>query len=116
MARWGRSELYTGPRYRNSSIEKARSVIPYGPRRANASSYACPDRALTGGSSRRHPGWPLFLSAEVQNELADALTDKAVKAIISAMNSLPDDILSYVMAYTPVRRLVNYHKRLVFIT
>ena len=36
----------------------------------------------------------------MQNEMADALSDEAIKTIISAMNGLPDDVLSYVMAYT----------------
>lgn len=91
------------------------NISPYGPPRSNASSDVRPGRALDGGSSRIPQGWPLFLSTEVQNELAGALTDKAVKTIISAMNTLPDDVLSYVMAYTPVRRPANYSKVLVLI-
>lgn len=36
----------------------------------------------------------------MQNEVADALSDESIKTIVSAMNGLPDDVLSYVMAYT----------------
>lgn len=41
-------------------------------------------------------------ATNVQNEMADALTDESIKTIVSAMNDLPDDVMSYVMAYTPV--------------
>lgn len=34
--------------------------------------------------------------------MADALSDEAKITIASAMNGLPDDVLAYVMAYTPV--------------
>lgn len=38
--------------------------------------------------------------ANVQNEVADALSDESIKTIVNAMNGLPDDVMSYVMAYT----------------
>lgn len=41
-------------------------------------------------------------ATNVQNEIADALTDEAIRTIISTMNGLPDDVMAYVMAYTPV--------------
>lgn len=42
-------------------------------------------------------------ATSTQNEVSDSLSDEAKETIISAMNSLPDDVMSYVMAYTPVR-------------
>lgn len=41
-------------------------------------------------------------ATNVQNEVADALSDEAKITIASAMNGLPEDVLAYVMAYTPV--------------
>ncbi|CAM9353419.1 unnamed protein product, partial [Hapterophycus canaliculatus] len=41
-------------------------------------------------------------AANVENELAAALSDEAKKTIASAMNGLPDDVMKYVMAYTPI--------------
>lgn len=41
-------------------------------------------------------------ATNVQNEMADALTDESIKTIVSAMNDLPEDVMSYVLAYTPV--------------
>lgn len=41
----------------------------------------------------------------VQNELADMLSEESIKTIISALNGLPDDVTSYIMAYTEVRGL-----------
>lgn len=57
---------------------------------------------------RRLEDWPLSATS-TENELADALTDEAIKTIISAMNGLPDDVMSYVMAYTPVRNWGHKH-------
>lgn len=48
------------------------------------------------------PGRRGISATNVQNEMADALTDGSINTIVSAMNDLPDDVMSYVMAYTPV--------------
>lgn len=49
--------------------------------------------------------WAIAATSEVNmdNELSDMMSEEAVKTIISAMNNLPDDVMSYVMAYTEVK-------------
>ncbi|CAM9785928.1 unnamed protein product [Ectocarpus sp. 6 AP-2014] len=54
-------------------------------------------RSTTTGSVRG-----ALHATNVQNEVADALSDEAKITIASAMNGLPEDILAYVMAYTPI--------------
>lgn len=43
----------------------------------------------------------LSAAANAENEVADSLSEAARKTIADAMNGLPDDVMAYVMAYTP---------------
>lgn len=52
-------------------------------------------------AGRGRGAWALS-AANVENEIAAALSDEAKKTIASAMNGLPDDVMKYVMAYTAV--------------
>lgn len=56
----------------------------------------------TSVRERRGRGASALSAANVENEIAAALSDEAKKTIASAMNELPDDVMKYVMAYTPV--------------
>eukprot|EP00752_Nemacystus_decipiens_P002440 g2297.t1 len=41
-------------------------------------------------------------ATNVQNEVADSLGEAARRTIADAMNGLPEDVMAYVMAYTPI--------------
>lgn len=51
-------------------------------------------RSNGGGKGR-------LFATNVQNEAAESLSEEAKKTIADAMNGLPDDVMAYVMAYTP---------------
>lgn len=47
-------------------------------------------------------GLAIAATRNAANDLADSLSVEAKDTILTAMNKLPDDIVAYVLAYTPV--------------
>lgn len=67
--------------------------------------YKRPTSTGGGRSASRLSATTDHTDGNALNEAAEALGDEAKKTIAAAMNGLPDDVLAYVMAYTPA----SYH-------